>query len=293
MSARRRFAPTLILLLAAAASAQTAAPTANPAPAPAAAPTPAPPAGGGNATGGGNAGGGAAKAGSTNDLLPLPGVNLQLTQPGSRAENYSSLQIMFLLTVIVLAPTMMMMLTGFTRIVVVLGFVRQAIGTHTVPPNQVLLGLSVFMTIFVMAPSFQQIQQNAITPFLAKQIDTAECVDRAMVPLRSFMLRNTRPNDLALFLEMSREPSPASPAGCPSYVLIPAFCVSELRTAFEIGFLIYIPFLVIDIVVASTIMSMGMMMLPPVTISLPFKLLLFVLVDGWHLVLRGLAQSFG
>lgn len=225
--------------------------------------------------------------------LPLPGVNLQLTKPQTNVENYSALQIMFLLTAIVMAPTMLLMLTSFTRIVVVFGFLRQALGTQQVPPNQVLLGLALFMTVFIMAPTFRQIQTEAIQPYLADQLTTEQAVEKALGPLRGFMLRNTRDNDLVLFLEMARESRPASAAATPSYILIPAFCLSELKTAFEIGFLLYIPFLIIDVVVASTVMSMGMMMLPPVIISLPFKLLLFVMVDGWHLVLRGLAQSFG
>jgi len=233
-------------------------------------------------------------AGTTADgTLPLPGIALQLQQPETNAENYSALQVMFLLTAIALAPTMLLMLTSFTRIIIVLGFLRQALGSQQVPPNQVLLGLALFMTMFIMAPTFREIQTTAIQPYLANQIDTKEAMRRGMDPLRAFMLRNTRDNDLILFLEMAREPQPATAADTKNYILIPAFCLSELKTAFEIGFLIYIPFLVIDVVVASTVMSMGMMMLPPVIISLPFKLLLFVLVDGWHLILRGLAQSFG
>lgn len=227
------------------------------------------------------------------ESLGLPGVSVQLTRPESRAENYSALQVMFLLTAIVVAPTMLLMLTSFTRIIIVLGFLRQAIGTHQVPPNQVLIGLALFMTVFIMAPAFRQIQTEAIEPYLKGSLTTEQAVEKGLAPLRAFMLRNTRDNDLALFLQMSREPRPATVKELPSYILIPAFCLSELKTAFEIGFLLYIPFLVIDVVVASAIMSMGMMMLPPVIISLPFKLLLFVLVDGWHLVLRGLAQSFG
>jgi flagellar biosynthetic protein FliP len=234
-----------------------------------------------------------ARTAARGDLVPLPGVNIQLNKPTSRADNYSSLQIMFLLTMIVLSPTLLMMVTSFTRIVVVLGFLRQAIGTHQVPPNQVLLGLALFMTMFIMAPTFREVQKQAIEPYLANKLSSQECIDAALKPLRGFMLRNTRPNDLALFVDLAKEPRPKSAAECPSYVLIPAFCLSELKTAFEIGFLIYIPFLVIDVVVASVVMSMGMMMLPPVIISLPFKLLLFVMIDGWHLILRGLAQSFG
>ncbi|NUQ00561.1 MAG: flagellar type III secretion system pore protein FliP, partial [Armatimonadetes bacterium] len=225
--------------------------------------------------------------------LPLPGVSVELSKPKTNVENYNALQVMFLLTGIVLAPTMLLMLTSFTRIIVVFGFLRQALGTQQVPPNQVLVGLALFMTMFIMAPSFREIQTNAIQPYLANQLTTPQALKTALQPLSKFMLRNTRDNDLLLFLEMAREPRPSTAADCPTYVLIPAFCLSELKTAFEIGFLIYIPFLIIDVVVASTVMSMGMMMLPPVILSMPFKLLLFVLVDGWHLILRGLAQSFG
>ncbi|MBI5833086.1 MAG: flagellar type III secretion system pore protein FliP [Armatimonadetes bacterium] len=274
----RRLWPVLGLLAACGGALAQTTTTTTAAPAAAAA------AGAGNPASGGGAGG---------DVLPLPGVSVQLTSPQSRAENYSSLQIMFLLTMIAMAPTMLLMLTSFTRIIIVLGFLRQALGTHQVPPNQVVLGLGLFMTMFIMAPVFKDVQKTAIEPYMAKQIDSKTCIDRALIPLRGFMLRNTRPNDLALFVEMSREPRPSNAAACPSYVLIPAFCLSELKTAFEIGFLIYIPFLVIDVVVASVTMSMGMMMLPPVIISMPFKLLLFVMVDGWHLVLSGLARSFG
>lgn len=235
----------------------------------------------------------AAVAQASGGSLGLPGVSLQLTKPNSNAENYSALQVMFILTVIALAPTMLLMLTSFTRIIIVLGFLRQAIGTQQVPPNQVVIGLALFMTVFIMAPTFREIQTTAVQPYLANELDSGQALKVGLEPLRAFMYRNTRTNDLALFIEMSRESRPATSADLPTYILIPAFCLSELKTAFEIGFLIYIPFLVIDVVVASTVMSMGMMMLPPVIISLPFKLLLFVLVDGWHLILRGLAQSFG
>ncbi|MCC7491348.1 MAG: flagellar type III secretion system pore protein FliP [Fimbriimonadaceae bacterium] len=235
----------------------------------------------------------AASGRAASGSLPLPGVNLQLTQPRSNVENYSALQVMFLLTAIVLAPTMLLMLTCFTRIIVVLGFLRQALGTQQVPPNQVLIGLALFMTLFIMAPTWRQVQTTAIEPYVANKLTTPQALEVGLRPIRAFMLRNTRPNDLLLFIEMAREARPRTAEDCPTYVLIPAFCLSELKTAFEIGFLIYLPFLVIDVVVASTVMSMGMMMLPPVIISLPFKLLLFVLVDGWHLILRGLAQSFG
>jgi flagellar biosynthetic protein FliP len=227
-----------------------------------------------------------------NGVVPVPGVKIDLTKPRTPAENYSALQVMFLLTAIVLAPTMLMMVTSFTRIIIVLGFLRQALGTPQVPPNQVLLGLALFMTTFIMAPVFREIQEQSIQPYLAEQIDAKTAMVTGMAPLRAFMLRNTRPNDLALFLSIAKENRPVNSAATPTYVLIPSFCLSELKTAFEIGFLIFIPFVVIDLVVASVLMSMGMMMMSPMLVSAPFKILLFVLVDGWVLVVGTLAGSF-
>jgi flagellar biosynthetic protein FliP len=224
--------------------------------------------------------------------VSVPQLSVQLTSPQTPEDTFSALQVLFLLTVIVLAPSLLMLLTSFTRVVIVLSFLRTAMGTPQVPPNQVLMGLALFLTFFIMAPTFQQINQEAIQPYKARQLNTEQAFQKGFAPLRAFMLRQTGENDLGLFFYLAHLPRPARPDDVPAYVLIPAFVLSEIKTAFEIGFIIYIPFLIIDLVVASTIMSMGMMMLPPVMISLPFKILLFVMVDGWHLVLRGLALSF-
>jgi flagellar biosynthetic protein FliP len=205
----------------------------------------------------------------------------------------SAVQILLLVGGLTLIPALLFCVTGFTRILIVLGFIRTAIGTPTAPPNQVLIGIALFLTLFVMAPTFSQIQHNAWEPLQAKKIDTPEAIKRAEEPLREFMFRQTRKNDLALFVRLSKtKEQPKTRKDIATTVLIPAFIVSELKTAFQIGFLIFLPFLVIDLIVASTLMSMGMIMLPPVFISLPFKILLFVLVDGWGLVTESLVKSF-
>ena len=201
-------------------------------------------------------------------------------------------QVFLLLTLLAVLPGALMMVTGFTRILIVLGFVRNALGTPTMPPNQVLVGISLFLSLFVMAPTLSQINDTAIQPYNHKQITVSQALERGQEPLRTFMFKQTRDSDLALFVKMANLPQPKTRADVPTHVLIPAFIISELKTAFQIGFLIYLPFLIIDIVVSSTLMSMGMMMLPPILISLPFKILLFVLVDGWHLVIQGVVQSF-
>jgi len=201
-------------------------------------------------------------------------------------------QIFLLLTMMSVIPGALLMVTGFTRILIVLGFVRNALGTPTMPPNQVLIGMSLFLSLFVMAPTIKATNEVAVQPYLHKQISLSTAVDRGQQPLRTFMFKQTRDSDLALFVKMANLPQPKTRADIPTYVLIPAFMISELKTAFQIGFLIYLPFLIIDMVVSSTLMSMGMMMLPPILISLPFKIMLFVLVDGWHLVIQGLVQSF-
>lgn len=210
-----------------------------------------------------------------------------------RPESSNAVEILLLLGGMTLIPALLFTVTGFTRILIVLGFIRTAIGTPTAPPNQVLVGIALFLTIFVMAPTFTTIKKEAWDPLQAHQIKTEQAIKRAEEPLRAFMFRQTRTNDLALFVRLSRmRRQPETRADIPTYVLIPAFIVSELKTAFQIGFLIFLPFLVIDLIVASTLMSMGMIMLPPVFISLPFKLLLFVLVDGWGLVTESLVKSF-
>ncbi len=203
-----------------------------------------------------------------------------------------SLQILLVLTVLSLAPAMLIMLTSFTRIVIVLAFTRSALGTQQVPPNTVLVGLALFLTFFTMAPIWSQVNQRALQPYMQKQIEFDQAVDSASGPVRDFMFSQVREKDVALFISLAHIERPATEADVPTYVLIPAFLISELRTAFTIGFLIFIPFLIIDMVIAVTLMSMGMMMLPPVIISLPFKILLFVLVDGWHLIVKSLTLSF-
>jgi flagellar biosynthetic protein FliP len=222
----------------------------------------------------------------------LPQLQLGVGAAQGPQEVAVSLQLLFLLTVLSLAPAILILTTAFTRIVVVLSFLRSGLAAQQVPPNQVVIGLALFLTFFVMAPYWQQTNQAALQPYLAGQISAAEALQRGAEPIRAFMFKETREKDLALFVSLAGLARPQGPQDIPTHVLIPAFVISELKTAFEIGFLIYLPFLIIDMVVASTLMSMGMLMLPPVMISLPFKLLLFVLVDGWHLVVQALLQSF-
>jgi len=202
------------------------------------------------------------------------------------------LQILALLTVLSLAPALFIMVTSFTRMVIVLSFLRQALGTQQVPPNQVLISLALFLTMFVMAPVGQTVYKDALQPLLAEQIGYDDAWNRGIQPIRAFMLKQMRDKDLELFLELSHAPKPEQIEQVPTHVIIPAFVLSELRISFQIGFLLYIPFLIVDMVVASVLMSMGMMLLPPVMISLPFKLILFVLADGWYLVVGSMVRSF-
>ncbi|NLW40877.1 MAG: flagellar type III secretion system pore protein FliP [Tissierellia bacterium] len=212
---------------------------------------------------------------------------------GGQSGNYVfSLQILFLLTVLTLAPSILIMMTSFTRLIIVLSFIRNALGLQQTPPNQVIIGLALFLTFFIMAPIGSQINQEALQPYLREEIDQEVALQRALEPIREFMFRQTRDKDLALFLNIKNLDTVNNLEEVPNHVLIPAFIISELKTAFQIGFVIYVPFLVIDMVVASTLMSMGMMMLPPVIISLPFKILLFVLVDGWNLIVKSLVLGF-
>jgi flagellar biosynthetic protein FliP len=204
----------------------------------------------------------------------------------------NAIQILLLMGGITLVPALLFTVTGFTRIIIVLGFIRSGLGTPTAPPNQVLIGLALFLTIFVMQPTLKAIKTDAWDPMNAGKITQVEALNKAQGPMREFMFRQTREKDLALFAGLAKLERPKTRKDIPTYVLIPAFTLSELKTAFQIGFLIFLPFLVIDIVVSSTLMSMGMVMLPPVFISLPFKILLFVLVDGWDLVTRSLVESF-
>jgi flagellar biosynthetic protein FliP len=220
-----------------------------------------------------------------------PSLTLRLGD-GTPQQMSTVVQILLLLTVLSLAPALIMMVTSFTRIVVVLSFLRHALGTQQTPPNQVLISLALFLTLFVMSPVWQKVNAEALQPYLEQKATQSEALGRAADSARGFMLKQVREKDLALFVDMAKLPPPKSPSELPIHVVIPAFMISELRTAFQIGFLIFLPFLIIDIVVASILMSMGMMMLPPVMVSLPFKLILFVLADGWFLVVGSLVKSF-
>ncbi len=225
--------------------------------------------------------------------IALPNLSLSFGNTGKPTDTVAVLRILMMLTVLTLAPAILIMMTSFTRIVVVLSFLRQALGTQQMPPNQLIIGLSLFLSFFVMAPAFKEISSQSLEPYMAEKIDQKTAFDRAEKPLREFMFNQTREKDIELFLSLSKEAKPQTRADVPTYVLIPSFVVSELKTAFQIGFMIYLPFLVIDMVVATVLMAMGMMMLPPTAIALPFKLLLFVLVDGWDLVVGSLVKSFG
>jgi len=219
-----------------------------------------------------------------------PGLTVNIG--GTEQTNVSSaVQIVLIMTVLTLAPSILLLMTCFTRIVIVLGFVRSALGVQGAPSNQLIIGMALFLTFFIMAPVAQRINEDALQPYMAKTISTEDAYEKASAPIRQFLLRQTRPSEVDFFLGLSGR-GPTKLDEVPLSVLAPAFVVSELQTSFQMGFLIFIPFLVIDFLVASTLMSMGMMMMPPVLISLPFKLLLFVLVDGWHLVVRSLVESF-
>ncbi len=225
--------------------------------------------------------------------MTLPSVNLGFKTAENPNEVVNSIKIVLMLTVLTLAPAVLIMMTGFTRIIVVLSFLRQALGTAQMPPNQLLVGLAMFLTFFVMRPAFEEINTNALRPYLAGTISQERALDAALSPLRKFMLHQTRDSDLALFVRLAKIEKPKTLADVPTMVLVPAFAISELKTSFQIGFIIYLPFLVIDMVIASVLMAMGMMMLPPVVISLPFKIMLFVLVDGWTLLIGSMVKSFG
>lgn len=225
--------------------------------------------------------------------IGVPNINISMGKGNNPTETVAAVRILILFTVLSLAPAILVMMTSFTRIVVVLSFLRQALSTQNMPPNQLIIGLSLFLTFFVMAPVFQEINEKSITPYMEEKIDQGTAIARAEGPMREFMFKQTREKDLILFVELARIKKVATRKDVPTWVLIPSFMVSELKTAFQIGFMLYLPFLIIDMVVASVLMAMGMMMLPPVVISLPFKLLLFVLVDGWELVIGSLVRSFG
>ena len=209
-----------------------------------------------------------------------------------KIDTSNAVQILLLVGGLTLIPALLFTVTGFSRILIVLGFIRTAIGTTNAPPNQVLVGIALFLTIFVMSPTISAIKKDAIEPLTGHQISTSEALKRAEEPMREFMFKQTRTEDIELFVNLAHEKQPKTRSEVPTEVLIPAFIVSELNTAFQIGFLIFLPFLIIDLIVSATLMSMGMIMLPPTFISLPFKILLFVLVDGWDLVIKALVQSF-
>ena len=224
--------------------------------------------------------------------LPLPNISLNIGGNADQGKGATVVQLLLILTVLSLAPAILLMLTSFTRILIVLSLLRHALGTQQMPSNQIVIGLALFLTFFIMAPVWQQVNEDALKPYYEDRITGEEAFSLATAPMKNFMLKQTREKDLALFVKISKEKRPEKPMDISLPVLIPAFVISELKTAFQIGFLIFLPFFIIDIVVASILLSMGMMMLPPIMISLPFKLLLFVLVDGWYLIVESLVRSF-
>ena len=230
---------------------------------------------------------------SSAEAAPLiPNINIGLGTAESPQDVSATLQIMAVLTLASLAPGILIMTTSFIRIIVVIGFLRNALATQNVPPNQVMISLALFLTFYLMAPYWSQANDNGLQPYLAGQISQEEAIDNVVEPMREFMFKQTRESDLALFVNLAEAERPATQDDVSTFTLIPAFVISELKTGFQLGFMIYVPFIVIDMIVASTLMSMGMMMLPPVIISMPFKILLFVMVDGWHLLIRSLIISF-
>jgi len=224
--------------------------------------------------------------------LPLPKLSIEVGKATKPEDVSVTLQILLLMTILSLAPAILILTTAFTRIIVVFYFVKQALGTPQMPPAQILVGLAMFLTFFIMAPVWSKVNTAAVQPYLDKKISLNEAYDRGVEPLREFMFKQTREEDLAMFVKMASLQKPNSKNDVPTYVVVPAFAISELRTGFQIGFIIFIPFLIIDIVVSSILMSMGMMMLPPAMISMPFKILLFILVDGWHLVVSSVMASY-
>ncbi|BAI81170.1 flagellar transport protein FliP [Deferribacter desulfuricans SSM1] len=226
------------------------------------------------------------------DNIPLPAVRFGIDTAKNQNDVAITLQIIFLITILTLAPAILLMVTSFTRLIIVFSFLRSALGTQQSPPNQVLIGLALFLTFFIMSPVLNDMYKNAVQPYMDGKLNFTQALVEAKKPLRKFLLKNTRKKELLTFIEISKVQRPKTPDDIPDSVLIPAFITSELQTAFEIGFLLFLPFLVIDFVVASVLLSMGMMMLPPVMISLPFKILLFVLVDGWGLIVGSMVKSF-
>ncbi|MDR2905816.1 MAG: flagellar type III secretion system pore protein FliP [Helicobacteraceae bacterium] len=226
------------------------------------------------------------------EVVQLPAVDLRINAPQTPGQLVTTLNIVLITTLLVLAPSLVMMMTSFTRLVIIFGFLRQAMGTQQMPPTQILVSMALILTFFIMEPAARQAWSDGIAPYINEEIGYAEAFDRAIAPFEDFMLRNTREKDLALFLRVRGLDNINSEADITLPILLPAFMISELKTAFEIGFLLYLPFLVIDMVVSSVLMAMGMMMLPPVMISLPFKIILFIMVDGWNLIIGSVVQSF-
>jgi flagellar biosynthesis protein FliP len=234
----------------------------------------------------------AADAFGQSPSMVIPTLRVGVGEAKNPGEVSVLLQILFLLTILALAPSILIMMTSFTRLIIVFSFLRHALGTQQMPPNQVMVGLALFLTFFIMTPVWQSVQVNAVTPYMNKKISQEKALDEALKPVRGFMMKQTREKDLALFVQLSKTPRPKNSDDIPTTVLLPAFMISEMKTAFQMGFILYLPFLVIDMVVSSVLLSMGMMMLPPVMVSLPFKILLFVLVDGWNLIVGSVVKSF-
>ncbi len=227
-----------------------------------------------------------------NVTMPIPKIAFDIAPASGPKDVALSLQILFLLSILTLAPSIIIMMTAFTRVVIVLDFVKRALSLQQMPPNQVIVGLSLFLTFFIMAPTFTEMNEKALRPYLDGKITNEQFFDRGMGPMRDFMFRQVRDKDIALFVKLAKIEKPKTREDIPSYCLIPAFMISELKIAFEIGVFLFLPFIVIDMIIASALMAMGMIMLPPVMISLPFKLILFILVDGWNLLVYELVRSF-
>lgn len=234
----------------------------------------------------------AAGASAQPETMPFPKLSVEVGKAAKPEDVSLTLQILFLMTILSLAPAILILTTAFTRIIVVFHFTKQALGTPQMPPAQVMVGLAIFLTFFIMAPTWNKVNDVALQPYLNNKISLQQAYDKGVEPVREFMLKHTREEDLALFIKMAKLEKPNSRNEIPTYVVIPAYAISELRAGFQIGFIIFIPFIIIDMVVASVLMSMGMMMLPPIMISMPFKILLFILVDGWNLIIGSLMQSF-
>jgi flagellar biosynthetic protein FliP len=228
----------------------------------------------------------------SNPTVPIPKIGIDIGTSDKPEDLSVSLQIILLLTILTLAPSILIMTTSYLRIIIVFHFVRNALGTMQMPPSQLLAGIAMFVTFFIMAPTWGEINENAIKPYMDKKITINEAYDKAIMPIRNFMYKNTKQKDIELFVNLANMPKPETRNDIPTYVLIPSFVLSELRTGFIMGFFVFIPFLMVDMIVSSILMSMGMMMLPPMLISLPFKILLFILVDGWNLIIGSLVRSF-